>query len=421
MGIITWQNINGPSLAEATRPMEVAQRSFENVFGGLGEVIKKREVTDAANWDQTKINNTNALLNASQEARTPEEFAAREAQLRQQLLGYGAQVDPAAVRAALDGRMATLQQRAVAGIDYQNKVTDNREAPIRDSIAALTSQGKFTEAKALLEQHALRNEAALYDANRLGERRVVTEGQADQKFGFDVAQEADRAKMAPLERASRRASTNASNASAGAANQQVLESQSRIEINRAQEDARVQTHAAALKQAAAQAHTKGTLYENGIFKGVDADIQALVSNNTGLNKGEQQNLLEKLAKLGAEGMLVDGKTIIPPKDLIKSLVIGTNTSQGSGEAWTWNMGGVQKFEAALKEAMNRYDFKRDAAGNQVLDANGKPDTVSPILDGYQKFKESLRIAAENPIEANLKGGAGGPKPPGEYKPPKPKK
>ena len=222
MGIITWQNINGPSLAEATRPMEVAQRSFENVFGGLGEVIKKREVTDAANWDQTKINNTNALLNASQEARTPEEFAAREAQLRQQLLGYGAQVDPVAVRAALDGRMATLQQRAVAGIDYQNKVTDNREAPIRDSIAALTSQGKFTEANALLEQHTLRNEAALYDANRLGERRVVTERQADQKFGFDVAQEADRAKMAPLERASRRASTNASNASAGAANQQVL-------------------------------------------------------------------------------------------------------------------------------------------------------------------------------------------------------
>lgn len=139
MAAITWQNINGPSLAEATRPMEAASRSFTGAFDGLANVLKQREATQTANWDQAKVNNTNALLGAVQEPKTPEEFAAKEAQLRQQLLGYGAQVDPVAARAALDGRMATLQQRAVAGMDFTNKVQANTLAPIQEEykIAAL--------------------------------------------------------------------------------------------------------------------------------------------------------------------------------------------------------------------------------------------------------------------------------------------
>lgn len=411
MGIITWQNINGPSLAEATRPMEVAQRSFENVFGGLGEVIKKREVTDAANWDQTKINNTNALLNASQEARTPEEFAAREAQLRQQLLGYGAQVDPVAVRAALDGRMATLQQRAVAGIDYQNKVTDNREAPIRDSIAALTSQGKFAEAKALLEQHTLRNEAALYDANRLGERRVVTEGQADQKFDFDVAQEADRAKMAPLERASRQASTNASNASAGAANQQVLESQSRIEISKAQEDARLASNLAALKQASSQAELKGTIYEGGVYTGKNAmEISTLIDSTTGnrLDEADKRAMKTWIAKIDAEGGIKTDQGTFPiPLDFLKSAILGAKD-----EGWGWSTGGVNYLERTFKEAMGHVQLGKDAAGNDKL--------ISPAVDGLAALERARRKAVEFPVATNPKGG-GDPKSSGEYKPPKTKK
>ena len=209
---ITWQTVNGPSLAEASRPMEAASRSFNEAFGGLDNVLKQRQAIETGNWDQTKLNNTNALLGAVQEAKTPEEFASREAVLRQQLAGYGAQVDPVAVRAAMDGRMATLQQRAVAGMDYQNKVTDNREAPIRDSIASLTSQGRFPEAKALLEQHTLRNEAALYDANRQGERRVLTEKQADTTFGNNQESFGQTKKLWPGQVALQQAQINQANA-----------------------------------------------------------------------------------------------------------------------------------------------------------------------------------------------------------------
>ena len=216
MAAITWQNINGPSLAEASRPMEAASRSFNDAFSGLGDILKQRQAIETGKWEQTKLNNTNALLGAVQEAKTPEEFASREAVLRQQLAGYGAQVDPVAVRAAMDGRMATLQQRAVAGMDYQNKVTDNREAPIRDSIASLTSQGRFPEAKALLEQHTLRNEAALYDANRQGERRVLTEKQADTTFGNNQESFGQTKKLWPGQVALQQAQINQANAASAA-------------------------------------------------------------------------------------------------------------------------------------------------------------------------------------------------------------
>ena len=87
MAAITWQNINGPSLAEATRPMEAASRSFTGAFDGLANVLKQREATNAANWDQAKVNNTNALLGAVQEPKTPEEFARLRGKSVEEIVG----------------------------------------------------------------------------------------------------------------------------------------------------------------------------------------------------------------------------------------------------------------------------------------------------------------------------------------------
>lgn len=121
MAAITWQNISGPSVAQAAVPLGDAQKTLSGMFTGFEDILTKRAAMENANWDQTKVNNTNAFLNATQEAKTPEEFAAREAMLREQLKGYGAQVDPMAARAALDGRMATLQQRGLATQQYTDQ------------------------------------------------------------------------------------------------------------------------------------------------------------------------------------------------------------------------------------------------------------------------------------------------------------
>lgn len=197
MAAITWQNINGPSLAEATRPMEAASRSFTGAFDGLANVLKQREATNAANWDQAKVNNTNALLGAVQEPKTPEEFAAKEAQLRQQLLGYGAQVDPVAARAALDNRMATLQQRGLANIQYTGAVAEEADRPKRDLALSLYAKGDIAGGDAVAAE-VQRNKAALAEASHKWQRTGVTEKQTDTKFDFDQAAEAQKVLERPL-------------------------------------------------------------------------------------------------------------------------------------------------------------------------------------------------------------------------------
>ncbi len=178
---ITWQTVTGPSLAEASRPMEAASRSFNEAFSGLDNVLKQRQAIETGNWDQTKLNNTNALLGAVQEPKTPEEFAAKEAQLRQMLTGYGAQVDPIAARAALDGRMATLQQRGLANIQYTGAVAEEADRPKRDLALTLYAKGDIAGGDAVAAQ-VQRNKAVLAEASHKWKRTGVTEGQADTTF-----------------------------------------------------------------------------------------------------------------------------------------------------------------------------------------------------------------------------------------------
>lgn len=145
MAAITWQNINGPSVAQAAVPLGDAQKTFAGMFTGLEDILKKREDMETANWDQGKLNNTSAFLNAAQEAKTPEEFAAKEAMLREQLKSYGAQIDPMAARAALDGRMATLQQRGLATQQYTDQQTEVANRPVEAGYMGALAQAKTPE------------------------------------------------------------------------------------------------------------------------------------------------------------------------------------------------------------------------------------------------------------------------------------
>ena len=145
MAAITWQNINGPSVAQAAAPLGDAQKTLSGMFTGFEDILTKRAAMENANWDQTKVNNTNAFLNATQEAKTPEEFAAMEAMLREQLKGYGAQVDPMAARAALDGRTALLQQRSLANQQYTDQQVEVANRPVEAGYRGALAQAKTPE------------------------------------------------------------------------------------------------------------------------------------------------------------------------------------------------------------------------------------------------------------------------------------
>lgn len=196
MAAITWRNVDAPHLGEVNRGMYLGGVGINQGFDKLGEVLKQREATDTANWEQQKANNTNTLFNKLAGYNSPEEYQAAlsSGALQQEAAGYGAQVDQAAFRQALDRRMGDLQQRAVQGVNYNNTMTDSTQAPVLDQIKAYRVAGKNAEADAL--------EASNPDLRHKGERAVlvdalakskVTEERATKEFGW-------KEEKAPLER-----------------------------------------------------------------------------------------------------------------------------------------------------------------------------------------------------------------------------
>jgi hypothetical protein len=150
MTAITWRNINGPSLAEASRPLDSAQRMISSGFDSLNNILNKQEATDQANWQQQKTNNLNDFMNTIYAAKGPEEFKRMQdsGELMQTLQSYGAQIDQAAARSAMDTRLGTLQKRDQDNWTYQNAALDQQEAPMINEAKALIAQGKrrFTTA-----------------------------------------------------------------------------------------------------------------------------------------------------------------------------------------------------------------------------------------------------------------------------------
>lgn len=186
---ITWQNINGPSLADAYRPLDGAEQSFRSAFSGLRDVLKESEAINTANWQNTKVNNTNAGLNTINQFATPEEYQAalKSGAIASLISANGAQVDQQALRAAADQRLGVLQTRAKAAGEYQDYTTDRAQAPERDRVASDLASGdplKIASAKAWLDTNQLRNEAPLYSAANAAGQQVIDRDRGTTEFGW---------------------------------------------------------------------------------------------------------------------------------------------------------------------------------------------------------------------------------------------
>ena len=200
MSVITWQNVNTPQTSDAARFMKLAQESFDSAGGRINDVLGTIQKRDEANWQNQKTNNTQAYLASLQEAKTPEELAAKREQLKSMLGGFQAQVDMPAVLQATDNRPGVLQARYTQEMDYAHKVQDEKDAPMRDQAAAYIAQGKPDLAKPLIEQ-VQRNKAALYSALDLKQRQDVERGYADNAEKRLAADAANKELMAPVDRA----------------------------------------------------------------------------------------------------------------------------------------------------------------------------------------------------------------------------
>jgi len=165
-GPITWRTVSGPSLADASRPLDSAQRMITSGFGAFDDALKQQSAIDEQNFKVQKENNTNAFLNRLYQAQGAEGMQALQdsGELQKMLSGFGAQVDQTAARTALDTRLGTLQKRDQEGWAYQNAALDQKEAPVVDQAKGLIAQGKIEEAGPVISSLSTRNQAQLYNS-----------------------------------------------------------------------------------------------------------------------------------------------------------------------------------------------------------------------------------------------------------------
>jgi micrococcal nuclease len=143
MAVITWQNIQGASPAEAARPLFYAQNAINAGFDNFNKVIQDRQALETANWENQKVNNTQAFLNKLAQFQTPEALAAAKADgsLDAMRLASGAQIDQAAVRGAQDTRLKTLYEQSQAAQTYTDSQTELAHRPIIEQLTALAKTG----------------------------------------------------------------------------------------------------------------------------------------------------------------------------------------------------------------------------------------------------------------------------------------
>lgn len=134
---ITWRNVETPHFGEASRMLLAAQSGFNSGFDQLNNVLKREQDTAEANWKTVRDNNTQAFLNSINQYRTPEEYQAALQSGALDLSKYGAQIDQAAARSALDGRLSLLQDRTVKANQFADMSQERQARPIVDRLNAM--------------------------------------------------------------------------------------------------------------------------------------------------------------------------------------------------------------------------------------------------------------------------------------------
>ena len=400
-GPITWRTVNGPSLAEASRPLESAQRSIDNAFTGLSGVLKQTEATDAANWNQIKENNTQDFLNKLYSAQGAEGFKALQdsGELDRMLAANGAQIDRAAARSAMDGRLGTLQQRDTQAIAYKNTMLDDAQANDVRRINTLALTDPAAASAELAKNPDLRKSFEIAKNIDASAQTQVERERAKTRFGFDMneeqrkaAEEAQRKLLRPIAVQQAQAgvgqtlaSTQSSLASAAASRESVLTSRANRERIEAEAE-----KARDLKMLGAA--LDGNIYKEGVFKDADTvDLAKLMKDTgvggTGGDAGEKRTKIidrvNALAKTGIEIKGPDGRPVTVPLPLgaVKASILGA-----SNTFWSWNEGYADSFEENLKARMQAV-YNRPGA-------DGKPMAANKAVDDYQNFLAIMRGTAE---------------------------
>lgn len=398
-GPITWQTIMGQSLAEASRPLEAAGRSFNAGFDQLGAVLAQREAIDAQNQViQRNVNTQDFQDKIASQFKTPEalQAAIQSGAIDQLRAGYGGAIDRAAVRGAPEALLAQRFAQAQAANAYTDQATDRAEQPIRDNILSEIAQGRTGVAKELLAENQLRNKAALFSA-------LDTRGQTEidrQRGATEFDWKGQKIKDDLLTNQSQR---NSAAQSILASQENIRASQAQREALNAQRERDVAARAQAGIAATNQANLKtlsdlGNPYAaEGVYTGKQAgDISKLMRDNAiGDSDGERAAIVRRFSSGTVKVKDPSGKEIeVPiPYAAFKAAILGAKDSNWND----WNEGWADNVEKNLKATLSSVSTVKDAQGNPVKGEGGKTLVRMNSLDDLAAFQDAIAKAQSTPV------------------------
>lgn len=308
-GPITWRNVEAPDFRGALLGLGQAQQSFQGALTPLMDALRQRETIDAANWQNSRANNTEDLLSqVTQRFQTPEALAAaqRDGTLQALLSSANGPVDRTQLRTFVDNRQPLLVQRARELGLY----TDEQEKRgVQEAFSRAGSDAALGKTEAVRDALAKNPTLAKWFAPQLTQTAVT--GERDmQRFGWEGDKAFREQDLHPL-------------------NKQAIQSQMANDATRARA---AMISAMASREAAAASAAR----ERAAKDPIPNILKALE-----VRKGGIEESLKGNAFGGLNSLADPGKNIALYQDAIKK-----NYRTKWGDVWTPNIENLQEAIAA---------------------------------------------------------------------------
>lgn len=408
---ITWRNIDNPTLAQAAVPMQYATADLTNAFDRLGKVITDQQAVNQGAQDRQQEGQVLALKEALAGTKNPEQLTAlkQSGTLDQMLQGITNPRYRAQVLGADDARMHTLYQQVQESNKYANdKLLNDNQQVIQNALAE-AAKGNTDPANRLIAEHPdLPNLAEIVKAGVTGQRDLT-------KFTQQGEDHADKLLTGANQRTTSMMNAQAQQTMAGAAVTNANVNQQELGLKTAAaESAR---RAAALEaQDAALKKVNIVAAGDGLYTDASAARlrKALVDSKKTFDTPEDIDNL--LAKINANKVMeIDVPDATPGSGGTKKVrvpvpyAMAEAAALASNDSWShvgWNTGYADDAVSKIKNELRKTVLvnQRDAAGNVVLDKDGKPVQVmgNQVLEDLDAYNQYFRNRIANPGAAGKK-------------------